>query len=234
MAKNLALFDNDGTLVRAPAGLTAQAFALGFKSAYGKYATITSIDYQGKTDREIIRDVMTEQGLDKKVIDLKMHTCAREMCEFYASVINSIQIEVLPGVRELLPLMRQNNFRLGLATGNFSPIARAKLKRVGLWEYFFGGGFGGDGHNRKDMVRRAIDRAEAYGYYDKIYLFGDTPLDVAAGKACGLLTVGVASGVYGMAELEKAGADIVLPDLFPATVAEHLGLQDLVVANDEQ
>ena len=41
---------------------------------------------------------------------------------------------------------------------------------------------------------------------------GDTPLDVACGRAVGAATVGVATGRYSFSELEAAGADRVLPD----------------------
>jgi phosphoglycolate phosphatase len=44
-------------------------------------------------------------------------------------------------------------------------------------------------------------------------LVGDTPLDVAAGRAGGARVVAVATGPYGVAELESTGADAVLEDL---------------------
>jgi phosphoglycolate phosphatase-like HAD superfamily hydrolase len=44
-------------------------------------------------------------------------------------------------------------------------------------------------------------------------LVGDTPLDVAAGRDGGARVVAVATGPYGVDELEATGADAVLPDL---------------------
>jgi phosphoglycolate phosphatase len=44
-------------------------------------------------------------------------------------------------------------------------------------------------------------------------LVGDTPLDVAAGRAGGARVVAVATGPYRVEELEASGADAVLPDL---------------------
>jgi phosphoglycolate phosphatase-like HAD superfamily hydrolase len=44
-------------------------------------------------------------------------------------------------------------------------------------------------------------------------LVGDTPLDVAAGRAGGARVVVVATGPYRVDELESTGADAVLEDL---------------------
>jgi phosphoglycolate phosphatase-like HAD superfamily hydrolase len=44
-------------------------------------------------------------------------------------------------------------------------------------------------------------------------LVGDTPLDVAAGRDGGAFVLAVASGRATEADLRRAGADVVLPDL---------------------
>jgi len=56
-------------------------------------------------------------------------------------------------------------------------------------------------------------------------LVGDTPLDVAAGRAGGARAVAVATGPYGVDELAASGADTVLADLRDtgATLAAILG-----------
>jgi phosphoglycolate phosphatase len=57
-------------------------------------------------------------------------------------------------------------------------------------------------------------------------LVGDTPLDVAAGRAGGARTVAVATGPYRADELAATGADAVLEDLRDpeAALAAILGL----------
>lgn len=54
-------------------------------------------------------------------------------------------------------------------------------------------------------------------------MVGDTPDDVAAGRAAGLMAVGVTTGAHGRDELEAAGADHVVDDLWELTtiVAPH-------------
>jgi phosphoglycolate phosphatase-like HAD superfamily hydrolase len=59
-----------------------------------------------------------------------------------------------------------------------------------------------------------------------VYVVGDTPLDVAAAKAAGAVSVAVASGAYPVEALASAGADHVLPNLaapFPGQGVELPG-----------
>jgi phosphoglycolate phosphatase-like HAD superfamily hydrolase len=79
------------------------------------------------------------------------------------------------------------------------------------------GGFGSDHRDRPSLVEVARTKAERkYGTAftgRATVLVGDTPLDVAAGRAGGARVVAVATGPYGVEELQATGADAVLPDL---------------------
>lgn len=48
---------------------------------------------------------------------------------------------------------------------------------------------------------------------DDVYVIGDTPVDITAGNAAGVKTIGVATGSYSVEVLQNAGATTVLPDL---------------------
>ena len=48
---------------------------------------------------------------------------------------------------------------------------------------------------------------------DQVYVVGDTPRDIAAAKAAGAVSVGVATGTYSTQELAAAGATHVLRSL---------------------
>jgi len=97
---------------------------------------------------------------------------------------------------------------LGLITGNLKEIAMAKLKLAGIEHYFSFGGFG-DNLNRDDTAREAIKNKED----DEIFLVGDTPLDILAGKEIGAKTIGITTGIYSAKELKDVGADIVVDNL---------------------
>ena len=70
---------------------------------------------------------------------------------------------------------------------------------------------------RSDIVREAVRRGEEMLGQNvpntKIYVIGDTPLDIDAAHAVGCTAIGVATGHYDRAALRKAGADHVLETL---------------------
>jgi phosphoglycolate phosphatase-like HAD superfamily hydrolase len=109
--------------------------------------------------------------------------------------------------------------KLSLVTGNFEPVARLKLKRAGLGHWFAAGqgAFGSDSEDRAMLpaiARRragAVDCAPGISYpRDRTILIGDTPRDIACGRADGVRCVAVCSGPYGPSEL--TGADAVARD----------------------
>lgn len=104
-----------------------------------------------------------------------------------------------PGARDLLEaLSREPGVQLGLETGNFREAAFLKLRKFGLDIFFEEGGFGGDWMTRTEVVADAIAKCQALSgkVYDRraIFLIGDSPSDVEAGKANGINTVAVATG----------------------------------------
>ena len=73
------------------------------------------------------------------------------------------------------------------------------------------------------LTRAAVERGERLlGHaldLSEVFVVGDTPLDIAAAKGVGAVSVGVASGRYGVQRTEAAQPDHVLASLaepFPA------------------
>jgi phosphoglycolate phosphatase-like HAD superfamily hydrolase len=107
-------------------------------------------------------------------------------------------------------------------TGNIRLLAEVKLAALGLCNGLdlCIGAYGDDHEDRTELVQVARRRAAAVHGRDpaafvgtSTVVIGDTPLDVAAALAAGARTVGVATGSYTAADLRKAGAHAVLPDL---------------------
>jgi phosphoglycolate phosphatase len=138
----------------------------------------------------------------------------------------------LPGARDALAALdHADGVVQSLLTGNVQPNALLKLASFGLDGYldFEVGGFGSDHRHRPSLVDVARGKAErkyrtAFDATATV-LVGDTPLDVAAGRAGGARVVAVATGPYTLDELEETGADAVLPDLrhTDAAIAAILG-----------
>ncbi|MCK5321494.1 HAD family hydrolase [Candidatus Pacearchaeota archaeon] len=213
--KGLILFDIDKTLVKSSMEYVI-AFSKGFREVYDIDSTIDIIDYCGMTDQQIIVEVLKKKGLTESEIDLEIHECMDVILDYFDKIKDSIQVEVLVGVLKLLKELKEQNFIIGLVTGNLEPIGRGKLEKVGLNHYFRFGGFGSDDASRTKLVKLAIKRAgENFGFKfeDNVFLFGDTPRDVDAGNEAGVITIGVATGNYSKRDLENTSADYVVDNL---------------------
>jgi len=209
----LHLFDIDGTLVRAD-GAGRRAFDRVLHARYGVEGATRGVPFAGRTDPLILEEVFTtrlgrvpEAGELEAVLEAYVPVLEEELatCAF----------RVLPGAAEILDwLGARPDVALGVATGNTSAGARAKLARAGLWDRFGFGGYGSDAAVRAEVVAHAIARGEARaGRSRAVVVVGDTPHDVSAGKACGAAVVAVTTGGDGRAALEGAGADAVIDHL---------------------
>src|SRR5262245_65415355 len=105
-------------------------------------------------------------------------------------VNTSATYRILPGIDEVLgELTERPDVLLGLATGNIERGARIKLERGNLNQYFAFGGFGSDSEDRTTLVRRAAEigasRSGAALSSSDVFVIGDTPRDIAAGREAG-------------------------------------------------
>lgn len=207
----LMLFDIDGTLVQG-AKCHYQAYIEGVKKFYGMEDYVHSVNAAGKSDKLILREILTLGGLTTEEIQSDFQNCLNYMTDYYLKNVQYENIHVFDGTVELLEELKRKNVLLGLVTGNLEPIAHAKLGRAGLDSYFSFGGFGSDNADRSLMVKKALSIAKnQFGFNgDKIFVVGDTPRDVEAAKAYNLKTIAVATGMYSVKELRDCGADYVI------------------------
>jgi phosphoglycolate phosphatase-like HAD superfamily hydrolase len=207
----LLLFDVDLTLI-ATSGAGRAALNAAFEQVIGIPRATEGIQFDGRTDRAIILEVLARHGLPASSFD----TCRDAFLEALPRALTGLGGTVLPGVEALLDALAAELPAVGLATGNLREGARHKLSHFGLWDRFAAGGFGDDHTDRADVIRAGIEAlAAAMGVPPDpagAVVIGDTPLDVAAALAAGARPVGVATGRFSSAELAAAGAAAVLPD----------------------
>jgi phosphoglycolate phosphatase-like HAD superfamily hydrolase len=205
----LTFFDIDNTLIQSSTG-HVEALLLSIAEVYGLEASIEVINHHGMTDQEMI---------DRAAIKSGLKDCMESMSRKYAEIVNSEKIVVMRGVFDLLPKLEQNGVILGLVTGNLEKIARCKLKKIGIDQFFKIGGFGSDHIHRGELVKIAIQRAGDRfncGHKRRVFHFGDAPQDMKAGRTAGVVPVGVATGIFTADQLTAAGAETVFPDLTDA------------------
>ena len=95
---------------------------------------------------------------------------------------------------------RPEAFRFSLVTGNFERIARLKLARAGIGDWFpeGQGAFGSDAEERERLPPLARSRAGGWPR-ERTVVIGDTPRDIACARADGLRVIAVATGPLDLA-----------------------------------
>ena len=191
-----------------------QALREAAERVYGVAPLIGDVELAGRTDAAIMRDLVALAGIDGDTFDARWPQVVAGAVEAYAEQCPAdLSERVAPGVRELLEALaaRPDEFRLSLVTGNLEPIARLKLARAGLGDYFEPGqgGFGSDHASRARLP--AIARARAGDWpRERTVVIGDTPRDIACARADDVRVAAVATGPYAVEAL--ADADAVVDD----------------------
>lgn len=211
------LFDIDGTLIRAGGAgrkaLNEAAFRL-----YGRKDAATELSLAGQTDLSnfsaAIRASTGRRGSRAEVERLHREYL-RRLPRFVRRAERLGTYRLPPGIRRLLRrLSREPDIVLGLGTGNVEKGARIKLGPSGFNGYFPFGGFGCDSHDRSRLLRKAVQRARPFaaGREMEVFVIGDTPFDVAAGRKAGFKTIAVGTGFSEWDELVKARPDHLARD----------------------
>lgn len=216
----LTLFDIDGTLVDT-GGAGKRALSSALRIVLGIEDALNQIRLDGKTDWLIVREALELAGMPGPVSESDREAVLECYVERLRNELDQRQngYKVYPGVRDLLwELAGDPEFVVGLATGNIEEGARAKLAPGELNGFFAFGGFGCDGEDRTQLIRKAIDRGLDLNEgrpFKEIFVIGDTPRDVEHGQRAGARVIAVATGHYTMEELNECGADLVVDVLSP-------------------
>lgn len=214
--RRLVLFDIDGTLLWG--GPAKEAFVDAMVETYGTPGDVEKVSFAGKTDPQIARELLTSVDLPVDDIEHGFDELWTRYLEYLEARLPNDPVSVLPGVGDLLDaLTEHDDVGVGLLTGNIADGARLKLSSGGLWGRFTFGSYGSDHEERDALPAIAMERAralwgDALSAGDAI-IVGDTPRDVACGKAGGTRTLAVATGHFSVNDLEAADADHVIEDL---------------------
>jgi phosphoglycolate phosphatase-like HAD superfamily hydrolase len=213
MSTTVVCWDIDGTLLS-----TGRAGVLALEDAalevFGTTVDLSEMQTAGLTDAEIASAIAQRCGGDREQCGQFLRAYERRLPER----LHCRQGRVMPGVHELLGALdgRRDVLNL-LLTGNTDAGAAAKLRHYGLSSYFEHGAFCGDEDARTAIAQRA--KTIAAGHLstavaaNDLVVVGDTPHDVACGKAIGARTLGVATGNYESDDLRACDPDWVLETL---------------------
>ncbi len=219
--RKLVLFDIDGTLITC--GKTPRrSITTAMEDIFGTRGNADEYPFSGKTDAQIIYDVMTQAGFSPADVETKLPDVLKRYVELLDTHLLSSDIRILQGVGELLDHLSDNSeCTLGMLTGNVIDGAKIKLLRAGLGHYFFNGApvigaFGSDSRHRHELATIAVQRAETitgHAFTGKsIVIIGDSPYDILCGKHLDARSVAVATGWHDLPELLTHEPDYALAD----------------------
>jgi phosphoglycolate phosphatase-like HAD superfamily hydrolase len=211
---HVCLFDIDGTLLSS-GGAGKSAIETALCEEFG-VAMRGQVVYSGRTDRAIVRDLF--QLHDVPETDENLQRLFQGYLQRLPACLAAHQGKVLPGIAELLAhLTAAGRFAVGLLTGNVRAGAKAKLGHYGLYDYFGFGGFGDEHFDRDEVAREALAAVREHLPVpvppERIWVIGDTPLDVQCARAIGVNAIAVATGWHSNAELAASTPDLLLDDL---------------------
>jgi phosphoglycolate phosphatase-like HAD superfamily hydrolase len=216
---HVCLFDIDGTLISS-GGAGRLALERALASEFGISRTIENLLLSGRTDRAIIHDLFRLHALEASPANRQR--LRDTYLRYLPACLAAAQGRVLPGIATLLERLRaEDRVAVGLLTGNLRDGARLKLGHFGLFEHFAFGGFGDEHLDRDDVAREALaavqQRFNGSVRPERIWVVGDTPLDIRCARSIGARAVAVATGWHGVEELAPHQPDLLLTDLADST-----------------
>ncbi len=216
----LVLFDVDGTLIWS-AGAGRSAIAQALLAEMGMTGPIEDYRFDGKTDPQIVMELMTAAGHP----DAESETHVQAVCRRYLDHLTHElrtrkgSVRLYPGVENLLAALEQRGDMLvGLLTGNIAEGAHQKLTAAGIdTSRFRVGAYGSDSAVRADLPPIAAARAAPLmgrvPEGKEIIIIGDTPADMTCGDGVHARAIGVATGRHSVVELLAAGAHMAFDSL---------------------
>ncbi len=228
----LLLFDIDGTLLRTN-GAGRESTRRALLEVYGTDGNMVDFHFGGRTDWQIVLDILAGSGLDEAEIVALLPNYQTAITGHLQDVIAGFPVEACPSAVDVVQALRvRPDVGLGLVTGNVGAAAPVKLQAAGFDPAWFPvGAFGHEAQMRAALPPLAMQRAAAhYGapfVPERVIVIGDTPADVECARASGALAVAVDTGFEDRADLEAALPDILLDDL-----SGFLDAFDALIASD--
>lgn len=213
--RKLLLFDIDGTLLRSR-GVGRTAVDAALSSVLGQTITSAGISFSGKTDGQILSDILQKYGIPWSE-DLQEALLSAYTALMYER-LGPDGIDLMPGIVPLLEtLAAEPRVQLAILTGNIEPMAALKLEMAGLDHFFPFGAYGSDHAERPQLPAVALARAHQHTGHTfagkDVVIIGDTEHDIHCGRHLGVYAVAVCTGHFSRDDLAPHAPDLLLDDL---------------------
>jgi len=205
MKVNTVLFDLDGTLIN-----TNDIIIETFKEVFKKY--VPSLEFDLELFKGFIgpslEQTFSSYGFDSKTVV--------EMINYYRDFYKKNEFdyfEIYPNVREVLRILKDKGYYLGIVTTKFKEAAMPSFLHYGLDEYFDCFVALDDVSNPKpdpEPVLLAMSKVPAKG----AIMIGDNQGDILAGKNASVYSCGVGWSFKGRKYLEEVEPDFMIDDMY--------------------
>jgi phosphoglycolate phosphatase-like HAD superfamily hydrolase len=224
----LILWDIDGTLIKSKSSKSDKHFRA-FQLVTGKNKNL-NINTAGMTDLQILFELLNLNGMkiDNK-IKVDFFNKINELSEVDLRINPS---KLNPGVELIIDKTFKNGWINGLLTGNTPERARLKLQNLNFFTKinFDYGYFGDVARNRLEMLDYCLSKINNLNQ-SRIIVVGDTPLDILTAQSRNLPIVAMATGNYGIHELDKFKPTLLLSNFKKQSIDFYNFLESLNLNN---
>jgi phosphoglycolate phosphatase len=189
----LVLFDVDKTLFMTSDPLMGEATTDAIETVWRLKLpgdAIRGVDHPGQSATRITREILRAAGLGDEEIDPDLGRWCTEVSRHYLELLAHADTSHWAAAEGAADALRQIEHR-ALLTGNPEPVARARMDRIGLAEFFAPGqgAFGCEAESRPELI--AIARGKAGNWpAERTVAVGDTTNDVTGAHEAGIRVVG--------------------------------------------
>ena len=128
MKEKLILFDVDGILI-VPYAVSYDYWHETVKKNFGLDISQNDVYMEGKTDKEILKDLLELKGIKNPFSDKRFVNALDDVGLIARKAIVSKKIDKVPNVEEFIKRLTKEGYFIGLLTGNTLEKAKAKLEQ---------------------------------------------------------------------------------------------------------
>jgi phosphoglycolate phosphatase-like HAD superfamily hydrolase len=213
----LVLFDVDKTLFLTSDPLMGQATTDAIETIWELELpadVIRRVDHSGQSATRIARKILRLEGLSDAEIDPALDRWCAEASARYLELLEDADTSDWRAPEGTAKALAQIEHR-ALLTGNPELVARARMEKLGLAEFFppGQGAYGCDAEDRAELIDIARARAGDWPREETVAV-GDTEADVTGARAAGIHVIGFGDDPA----LAAADAVIQRMDELPAAI----------------
>jgi pyrophosphatase PpaX len=199
------VFDFDGTLVDS---MKVIFEALNEALSKRNLPTI-DLDLFGRMAGRPISDIINAKT---HVPEPTIKTIEKDVFKAYVEFCK-VRCQLLPNVENTLNVLKSKGVKLGLLTTTPRKPLKVVLRKLAIGDYFDIMLAKDDAKSKPDPdgLRQIITEFGIRA--DECLYVGDSPIDILTGKAAGIRTIAITTGVTTMEQLKENTPDIIITDI---------------------